>query len=212
MTQKQQHQQTTTTPEAHASEGQEEAKQEKGIERTTAKASGMERPRGLGRELWSNPLSFMQRMMDEMDRMFLEYGRGMEPTGPSELTSRAWSPEIETFEREGNLVLRADLPGLDRKDVKVEVVEDELVISGQRKQEKKESARGRYYTERSYGSFERRMALPEGYNPEDINATFENGVLEVSLKMPEEKSKKRTIEVRGGQSEQSEEGSPRSVH
>lgn len=161
-------------------------------------------------DIWSSPFSFMHRMLDEMDRMFTRFGGGIVPSSVFELgPENIWSPVIETFERDGKLVLRADLPGLKADDVKVEVDGDELVVSGERKKEEKRTTEGGYYSERRYGSFERRMTLPEGCNPDTIEASFDNGVLEVSLETPEQAGqKKRKIEVRSGQ----QEGSPRSVH
>ncbi len=189
---------------------QEEAQQEKmSVTPQESKEGEMERapeaPLGPA-ELFTSPYSLMQRMMTEMDRKFSRFGLG---GGILPMTAEAmWSPAIETFERNGRLVLHAELPGLEPGNVKVEVVGDELVISGRRKHEEEKRSRGRYYSERSYGSFERRIALPEKIDAEDIDATYENGVLEVSLKLPEEKPKSRTVAVRSGRGEIP----PRSVH
>jgi HSP20 family protein len=184
------------------------------ITRGESQKGEIERPRhgALGRsELFTSPFAFMQRMMNEMDRMFSRVGFGGGITIPSAFEvvgEQIWSPVIETFERDGKLVLRAELPGLEQKDVNVEVEGDELVISGCRKHEEESSSGGRFYSERRYGSFERRLTLPVDVDPEQIQACFENGVLEVSLKIPEEKAKTKKVEVKSGK----QEGSPRSVH
>ena len=95
-----------------------------------------------------------------------------------------WSPQVEVFEREGQLVLRADLPGLTKEDVKVEVTNEAINISGERKSEHEEKREGYYRSERSYGSFYRSIPLLEGVNAEDANATFRNGVLEITMQAP----------------------------
>ncbi len=221
MTQKQQQQQTEQ-PVVTGSESEKEGMKTETSERmqTTARpetrTGGIQRTSrgGLGRaELLTSPFAIMQRMMNEMDRMFSRFGfgGGIMPTGAFDLVGEeTWSPVIETFEREGKLVLRADLPGLAQKDVKVEVVDDQLVISGKREHEEQRTEGGRFYSERRYGSFERRMGLPQNCKPEDIEASFENGVLEVNICAPEEEPKAKTIEVKSGHGGGS--SPPQSVH
>ena len=95
-----------------------------------------------------------------------------------------WSPTIEVFEREGRLITRADLPGVKKDDVKVEVTDHGLSISGERRTEKEETKEHVYRTERSYGSFHRVVPLPEGVKLDDVKASFADGVLEVSVPLP----------------------------
>ena len=102
-----------------------------------------------------------------------------------------WSPQIETFEREGQLVVRADLPGLKKDDVNVEITDDAITISGERRNEDEERREGYYRSERSYGSFFRSIPLPEGVNAEDANATFNNGVLEITMQAVKETNRGR---------------------
>jgi len=174
-----------------------------------AQTSGMQRgqpqekPRGgLSRAEYASPHSMMRRLMDEMDRLFTGFG-----VGGADLAVPYWIPSLETFERDGRLVVRTDLPGLAKEDVRVELVGDELVISGERKREQEETRKGRYYSERSYGSFERRVTLPEGCSPEGIEASFENGVLEVSVAAPKaEGARGRVVEIKGGKPKEGEPG------
>ena len=95
-----------------------------------------------------------------------------------------WAPEIEVFERDNRLVTKVDLPGLKKEDVKVEVTDGHLAISGERKSEIEEKKDNVYRCERSYGSFYRAVPLPEGAKLEDVKATFTDGVLEVSVPLP----------------------------
>jgi len=110
-----------------------------------------------------------------------------------------WFPQIEVFERGDEFVVRADLPGLQREDVTVEVTDDALVIHGERRSEREEkSGRGFYRSERSYGSFHRRIGIPEGVASDSATARFKNGVLEVTMrttKPPTERG--RRIDVEG---------------
>ena len=102
------------------------------------------------------------------------------------------------FVREGELVVRADLPGLTKDDVKVEVTDDAIQISGERKSEHEEKGEGYYRSERSYGSFYRSIPLPEGVNADSANATFRNGVLEISMQAPQRESRGRRLEIKEG--------------
>ena len=95
-----------------------------------------------------------------------------------------WFPEIDVFEKDNRLVTKIDLPGLKKEDVKVEVTDGHLAISGERKTEAEEKKEQFYRCEREYGSFYRAVPLPEGVKLEDVKATFADGVLEVSVPLP----------------------------
>jgi HSP20 family protein len=109
----------------------------------------------------------------------------------------AWNPEIEVFEKDKRLFTRIDLPGLKKEDVKVEVTDGYLAISGERKREEEEKKEQFYRCEREYGSFYRAVPLPEGVKLEEVKATFADGVLEVSVPLPAKaEAKVRTVEVK----------------
>ncbi|MEW6128856.1 MAG: Hsp20/alpha crystallin family protein [Acidobacteriota bacterium] len=156
--------------------------------------------------LWSNnPFAMMNRFAEEMERMFDDFGIGRSlPTmrfgrGWGELESSqmvGWSPQIEVFEREGQFIVRADLPGLKKDDVKVDITDDALTIQGERKQEHEEEGEGWYRSERGYGSFFRSIPLPEGINADEAKASFRDGVLEISMPAPQQpQQRRRQIEV-----------------
>ena len=96
----------------------------------------------------------------------------------------AWRPQVDVFEKDNRLITRIDLPGLKKEDVKVEVTDGYLAISGERKKEEEEKGDQFYRCEREYGSFQRAVPLPEGVKLEDVKATFADGVLEVSVPLP----------------------------
>lgn len=160
-----------------------------------------------------SPFTMMRRMMDDMDRMFenvgIGRGLGLSPWRAfdelDELTqlpalaqaTNLWTPPLEVFERGNDLVVRADLPGLSRDDVNVEVDNGVLTISGERRAEQEESRGGVYRSERSYGAFSRSVALPEGVNEEQVKATFKDGVLDVTIPKPSEQQRRgRRIDVK----------------
>jgi HSP20 family protein len=162
---------------------------------------------------WSgSPFGYMRRFAEEMDQLFDSFGLHTGLRMPSfftrghELLRREagyvpgeWSPRIDVLERDGNLVLRADLPGLTKEDVKVEVTDDLVTIQGERKQEKKEEREGYGYSECSYGTFFRSVPLPAGAEAAKATAEFKNGVLEVVVPTPALGGKKaRRLEVREG--------------
>lgn len=129
------------------------------------------------------PFSLMRAISDDIEAFFNEGGLGVSrwPLG-ARLFERApggWMPAVEVEEHDGKLFFRADLPGLKREDIKVEIGEGALTIEGERTESKKEKAEGYYRTERSYGHFARTLALPETVKTESAIATFRDGVLEV---------------------------------
>jgi HSP20 family protein len=130
-----------------------------------------------------NPFSVVKRFGEEMDRLFSDYGLNRDWIPPALVGEggRTWQPQVEIFEHDGELVVRAELPGLNKEDVKVELTDDGLTIHGERRSEHEENGEGYYRSEFSYGSFRRRVPLPEGANPDDATAKFHDGVLEVTM-------------------------------
>jgi len=164
----------------------------------------------------SGPFSVMRRISDEMDRLFENFGmgRGLFESEPDQGrpwdvgsygagAPSMWSPHIEVCERNGKLLIQADLPGMKRDDVHVRVEDDEVIIQGERRQEQTQNQSNYYRSERSYGSFYRTIPLPEGTNAESANATFKDGVLEIELDAPRPQQRGRTLEIRDATSSQS---------
>jgi len=148
------------------------------------------------REFFSmNPFEMMRRFTDEMDRAF--EGFGLAPAARGTQTS-LWTPAVEIFEQDGNLVVYAELPGLNKEDVRVEVTDQGLVIQGERRREQEENRQGFYRSERSYGSFYRLIPLSEEVNAEEARANFNNGILEVTLPMPTAQQRRRQIPIGEG--------------
>jgi HSP20 family protein len=103
-------------------------------------------------------------------------------------TSEAWMPSIDVFRKNGDLVLKADLPGMKKEDVTVELDDGDLVVRGERKDESEVEEKDFYRCERSYGSFFRRVPLAAEIDAAKIQAEFKDGVLEVHVPMPVDKA------------------------
>jgi len=139
-----------------------------------------------------NPFSLMRRLSEEMDRAFAS-SFGLPSGGRSgfEEETGMWMPPVEVRQRENNLEVIAELPGINKDNVKVEVTNEGLVIQGERRKESEDKGQGYWRTERSYGQFYRMVPLPEGIDPEKAKAQFKDGVLTVELPLPESMQRKR---------------------
>jgi HSP20 family protein len=174
----------------------------------------------------SNPFAFAQAMSQEMDRLFeatssggigspmghhesglqaargmtASSARGMQQAGMAGGRGMAhWAPQMEVMQRGNELVISADLPGLTPDDVQLQVEDGMLTISGERRQSGEERQDGFYRSERSYGSFSRSIALPEGVDEDQVNARFEHGVLEVSVPLPQQQRRRgRRVQIQSG--------------
>src|SRR3954466_1548419 len=105
--------------------------------------------------------------------------------------ARRWVPPVDLVEAEDHFVLKADLPGLTEGDVNIEVQDGTLTISGERRAEHEQREKGWYRIERSFGSFARSLSLPDGVDPDRIQASFSHGVLDVRIPKPEERRPRR---------------------
>jgi HSP20 family protein len=164
--------------------------------------------RSLGRSAQQRH-GLMERFADEMDRLFDDFGIGRSrlphwESGwltPAALGAELWSPNVEVFQRNSELVVRADLPGLSKDDVKVDVTDDAIMIQGERRREHEDERGGVYRSERSYGSFQRVIALPEGAITDQAKASFRDGVLEITMPAPSEQvTRGRRLEITEGTS------------
>jgi HSP20 family protein len=142
-----------------------------------------------------SPFALMREFTDEMDRAL--NGRG------DATAMDAWAPAIDVQQCNGTLTVTAELPGLKREDVKVELTDDNLIIEGERRREHQTDHDGFHRYERSYGHFYRAVPLPEGTKTEQLKAELKDGVLKVSAPIPEMKKKHRQIAIdEGGKTNQ----------
>jgi HSP20 family protein len=149
------------------------------------------------------PLRELNTLQSEMNRLFNTVFDT--PSGGNSGTLRRWMPAMDLLESGDHFVLRADLPGLSEEDVKIELEDSTLTISGERKSEHESDREGYHRVERAFGAFQRSLTLPKGVDPEAVTARFDRGVLEVRIPKPEQR-KPRRIEI-GGSEPKTLEGS-----
>jgi HSP20 family protein len=148
-------------------------------------------------------LASIQSEMNRLFNTFFEPGQG---TGAGQNGVRRWIPAMDLVETGEDFVLRADLPGLGENDVNIELEDNVLTISGERKSEHEERKEGYYRVERASGSFSRSLTLPEGVDPDRVRASFDKGVLEVRIPKPEQR-KPRKVTISAGGASNTIEGS-----
>jgi HSP20 family protein len=129
-----------------------------------------------------DPIRELDSLQGDMNRLFDRFFEGRTPNGGA----RRWIPAMDLVETEDALVLRGDLPGMNEDDVDVEIKDNVLTVSGERRSENEEKGEGYHRVERAFGSFSRSLNLPHGIDPEKVEANFDNGVLEVRIPKPAE--------------------------
>jgi HSP20 family protein len=131
------------------------------------------------------PFAELGELRTRLDRMFEE---------AFEVRGRSWAPAIDVERKNGSLVIRADVPGIKSNEVKIEVEDDILTVSGAHEERKEEKDKRFLRRERRYGSFSRSMALPPGVDAKKIKAKTQDGVIEVTVPLPKE-PKKETVTI-----------------
>ena len=145
------------------------------------------------------PVAELNTIQNEMNRLFNTFFDQPAPTGRSGGAGRRWMPAMDLVETADQYVLRADLPGLSDDDVNIQLEDNVLTISGDRKTEHESQQEGYYRLERAFGSFARSLTLPDGVDPDGVQARFDRGVLEIRIPKPEQK-KPRQVQITLGQS------------
>ena len=135
----------------------------------------------------TDPLTNLRMFEDAFSRLWSE-----------PRTGRPWSPAVDIYETENELVLKADVPDVDLKDIEVRVENQTLTVRGERKFEQAEDAKGYHRIERNYGTFVRSFAVPATVDTEKVNAVYKNGVLSISLPKKEAaKPRQVKVEIQG---------------
>jgi HSP20 family protein len=143
-----------------------------------------------------DPFRDLVSLKERMDRLFEDTfarSRSIEEG----LAPGSWSPPVDIYETDENIVLQAELPGIERKDITLEVKDDILTLKGDRKFEKEAKQENYHRVERSYGSFQRSFTLPSNIKRDKVEAEFKDGILEVTLlKVEEAKPRQIKVEVK----------------
>jgi HSP20 family protein len=148
------------------------------------------RNRNVARRDWS-PFDTLQR---EIDRLFDDFGRGLPAFRTPNLTPDL-TPTLDVTETDKEIEITAELPGLEEKDVEVNVADNVLTIRGEKKAEKEDKSKNYHVTERSYGAFARTLALPDGIDTDAIKASIAKGVLKVTVPKPAP-AKQKKVEIK----------------
>ncbi|HOF05632.1 MAG TPA: Hsp20/alpha crystallin family protein [Syntrophales bacterium] len=140
-----------------------------------------------------NPFFSIQR---EMNRLFDDFFRGADLMPARERLNR-FVPSLDVRENDKEVTIKAELPGMDEKDVELLVTENSLTLKGEKKEEKEDKGKDYYHMERSYGSFQRVIPLPEGIDINKVEAKFKKGVLSINLpKLESARTKGKKIEIK----------------
>jgi HSP20 family protein len=150
------------------------------------------------------PVAELNTIQSEMNRLFNTF---VDQSGQSRRTdtARPWIPAMDLLEGRDDYVLRADLPGLSDADVSVQLEDNVLTISGERKPEHDQQPEGYYRLERAVGAFSRSLSLPDGVDPNGVQAHFDRGVLEIRIPKPAQK-KPRSVSIALGHTDKAIEG------
>ena len=138
------------------------------------------------------PFSNLLTAQRDFDRLFKEAFNPFVSEG--DLSTRTWAPPVDIYENENDIVLKAELPGIDPKDVEVKVEDNTLYLKGERKFEKEVTNESYHRVERSYGSFARSFSLPNSISTDKVKAEFKDGLLTLTLPKREE-AKPRTVKI-----------------
>jgi HSP20 family molecular chaperone IbpA/uncharacterized protein YndB with AHSA1/START domain len=154
------------------------------------------------------PMAVVRKMAGEMDQLFERFvGRPMTNRAGQGGMAGKWMPSIEILQHENHLHVCAELPGVKKEDVHIEILHDKLTIEGQRHEHHYQSAQGYKRSERSYGRFYRMIPLPQGVDPESVKATMQEGVLEIRVPLPTPSTQQgRRIDIEPQDREQPGEG------
>ena len=147
---------------------------------------------------WS-PLREFTDLKREMDYLFNEFfGRRTSPSKAGKIspTSDISFPLVDIYQKADEIVIKAGIPGVEKEDIEITFLENTLTIKGERKRDREVRDEDYYYLEHHYGSFSRSITLPVGLSPEDMKASYENGILEIIIPKSK-KEEPRRIEVRG---------------
>ena len=149
---------------------------------------------------WDDPIALVRKVSDEVDQLFARFvGRPIATKSGEGGQPGKWMPPVEILQRGDRLVICVDLPGIRRDSVNVEVQRDRVIVEGERKEAPQPAdAPGFRRSERSYGPFHRTVPLPDGVDPDSAQAAMQDGVLEITLRMPTPKERRgKRLDIQG---------------
>lgn len=190
------------TAAAHGGAGQAQAA---GAAQQQGPREGAQQQAGQGRQpwfpnlmqIWDEPLNIMRKMTEEMDQLVEKFvARPGFGGSRADAPAAEWTPAVEIARREDKFVVSADLPGVRREDVHVEIKNDRVIIEGERRPQAGRQPQDLRRSERSYGHFYRVIALPEGAVPDAASAALHDGMLEITVPVPDGGRRGRRVDIR----------------
>lgn len=185
---------------------QRQGAQQQGAQQQGPQQQGPQQQAGAGRQapwfadffqIWDEPLNIMRRMSEEMDQLVGRFvGRSGADVPRTGAAAAAWTPTVEVTQGEDKFVVSAELPGVRRDDVRVEIKNDRVIIEGDRRPQGGRQPQDLRRSERAYGHFYRVIALPEGAEPDAASAALHDGVLEITVPVPEGGRRGRRVDIR----------------
>jgi len=200
---------------------EQRAESSKENRQATQQAMNRRRPPPLAASPFVSPFDLLSAFWGDMDRIVRGlnlpapfafrsgFGGGSPNQDASSSSANApptWAPPLEVLTRDGQFVVRAEIPGIDKEHINVEIDEGRAVISGEREEEHEDKGEGFYSSERSYGRFSRVVALPEGANAEQAKAMAADGVLEIVIPMTNPEPQAHRLEIHAGGAPEPENG------
>lgn len=140
-----------------------------------------------------NPTSVLPTLQNRLNRVFEDMFPEIRET--ADIGLMEWRPMVDTYEKDNSVVVKAELPGVKKEDISINVKNNVLSISGERKHEEDVKEENYYKCERFYGKFQRTFALPDNVDADKVDATYKDGILEITMPKTEERSTKK-IEVK----------------
>lgn len=142
-----------------------------------------------------DPFRDMERLRSQMNNLFnTSLSRWLDPSEGEDLSKNIWGPALEVKEKKNDLIVKAEIPGMDKEDIEVTLEDGVLTLKGEKKREEKKEEEGRTTSEFYYGTFMRSISLPADVDEEKINASYKNGVLRITLPK-KESSKPRQLRI-----------------
>ncbi|MGH6690666.1 MAG: Hsp20/alpha crystallin family protein [Gammaproteobacteria bacterium] len=204
--------QQKTEERSRETQARDQSSSDQGSRSRGESSRGLQRPRGGALSPFApglfglspfalSPFGLMRKMQEDMERLISE------TLQPAAQPRAEWTPALETFQRDNEFVIRLETPGLTADDLVVEIGEDAITISGERRDEHEDERGGVFVSEVRYGTFARVVPLPQGALPDNATATFNNGVLEIVVPAPSQETRRgRRIEIGRGEGQRQSQG------
>jgi HSP20 family protein len=143
-----------------------------------------------------NPFRQLWDLQEELNKLWENLPSPFQRPAGAALAPEQWAPVVDVFQKNGSVVVKAELPGMTEKDIEITVSDDAVLLKGEKSEEKETKEENYYRCERSYGRFSRQIPLPARGDPDKATASFKNGVLEIEVPLQEPLPKQKKIDIK----------------